>query len=333
MPPKVDLIVPGLFDLPLAEFEPGFLRDELPALNRVLRFARRAQTECLELEALVADAFGQQQLKCLPFAQAYGQDSTPGTRLVLCRAVHLKADMLNAIVLPLQQGADTETDIARILQDLESMFEEDFSIKDLGDGLWIMQLHSIDAPEHYPHYLAVLGKKANPYIEQSKTMLPWYRLMNEIQMFMHAHQVNQKRIADGLLAINSLWCWGAGKSAFRAGSEANWYCDDGLLQHFVKSLGLSCKPLAAITHELFDKPAVCVDLQLLEALKSASGRELKPLLVALETGLFQPLQAPLQNGKIVLRLRAGTQHELSLSRLSRFKFWMPDQSLVELSDQ
>ena len=53
---------------------------------------------------------------------------------------------------------------------------------------------------HYPHILSVLGKTANPFIEQSRQILPWYKLLNEIQMFMHQHEVNQQRMQRGAVS-------------------------------------------------------------------------------------------------------------------------------------
>ena len=39
----------------------------------------------------------------------------------------------------------------------------------------------------------------------------WRRRMNEAQMVLHAHPVNQAREARGELAVNSVWFWGAGE--------------------------------------------------------------------------------------------------------------------------
>ena len=41
-------------------------------------------------------------------------------------------------------------------------------------------------------------------------------LLNEAQMVLHAHPVNEAREARGEPAVNSLWLWGAGRAARRA---------------------------------------------------------------------------------------------------------------------
>ena len=39
----------------------------------------------------------------------------------------------------------------------------------------------------------------------------WRRRMNEVQMVLHAHRVNEAREARGALPVNSVWFWGAGR--------------------------------------------------------------------------------------------------------------------------
>ena len=40
----------------------------------------------------------------------------------------------------------------------------------------------------------------------------WRRVLNEIQMLLHAHPVNAQREARGLPAFNSVWLWGGGRA-------------------------------------------------------------------------------------------------------------------------
>ena len=39
----------------------------------------------------------------------------------------------------------------------------------------------------------------------------WRRIMNEVQMLLHAHPVNAEREARGLPVVNSVWFWGGGR--------------------------------------------------------------------------------------------------------------------------
>ncbi|MDG1096989.1 MAG: hypothetical protein P8N23_05160 [Methylophilaceae bacterium] len=50
------------------------------------------------------------------------------------------------------------------------------------------------------------------HFPQGEGALAWHQLQNEIQMLLFSHPVNQAREAQGLLVINSLWCYGLGAS-------------------------------------------------------------------------------------------------------------------------
>ncbi|MHC4221086.1 MAG: hypothetical protein ACYST9_01580, partial [Planctomycetota bacterium] len=98
---NIDLIIPGLFDLPLDELDSSFLKFELPALNRLLRFGRRYRNQAFDLDSMLIDSMGWNDLQALPYAQAYASKETRNSdRNLLFRAIHLKADMYSAIVLP-----------------------------------------------------------------------------------------------------------------------------------------------------------------------------------------------------------------------------------------
>lgn len=56
----------------------------------------------------------------------------------------------------------------------------------------------------------VSGRNINDYLPSGEDGKSWHSLMNELQMFLHAHPVNQHRQMQGLPSINSLWFWGAG---------------------------------------------------------------------------------------------------------------------------
>ncbi|HRQ66808.1 MAG TPA: phosphoglycerate mutase, partial [Xanthomonadaceae bacterium] len=63
--------------------------------------------------------------------------------------------------------------------------------------------------------------------EQSR----WRRLLNETQVLLHGHPVNVARAANGLLPVNSLWFWGAGRRPTRMrGGFSTVVGDDPLLR-------------------------------------------------------------------------------------------------------
>ena len=164
-----------------------------------------------------------------------------------------------------------------IIKDLNDIFKVDCDIAAIADGLFLVHLKEFAAPTHYPHILSVLGKTANPYIEQSRQNLRWYQLLNEIQMFMHQHEVNAERTSRGLLPINSLWCWGAGLVPQGFNAKLAWYCDDPVLDQFARSLGLNPESCANINRVDNSWDRILIDLRLIEFLKTGVTAELDQL--------------------------------------------------------
>jgi len=327
---NINLIIPGLIDLPVDELDSSFLKLKLPALNQLLRFGRYHRNQAFDLESMLIDSMGWEDLQTLPFAQAYASKQTQNSDYsLLFRAIHLKADIHSAIVLPLEDNPVNKDDISIIINDLRDLFKVDCDIVEVQDGLWLMHLHQCRPAQHYPHFLSIIGKKVDPYIEQSRQALPWYKLVNEMQMFMHQHDINRDRQASGLLPVNSLWLWGAGNLSKLTTNNINWYCDDELLRQFAGVSGIACENLDKVQTHDFGCDSIVVDMALLEALKISGAASLQALLSNMEIALFKPLLQGVMSGKCKLRLRFGSLNDLILSRYSTCQWWKKSVSLVE----
>jgi hypothetical protein len=327
---NVDLIIPGLFDLPVDALDPAFLKRDLPALNQILRFGQPCQNQAFDLESILIESMSWTGLQTLPFAQAYArQEMQNSDKILLFRAIHLKPDMYNAIVVPFEKNQTNDDDIIIIINELKELFKVDCDIHEVQHGLWLMQLKQCTPAQHYPHFLSVIGRKANPFIQQSKAALPWYKLMNEMQMFMHQHEINRNRLELGLLPINSLWFWGAGNLSKLTTKTIDWYCDDELLKQFAAVSGINCAELGKVKTGDFNCDSIIIDLALLEALKSHGETSLQFLLNNMEIRLFKPLLQRIKSNKCKLSLRAGSSNDLKLSRYSLYKWWNKSKSLLD----
>ncbi len=331
----IQIVLPGLFDLPLAEFDQGFLRERLPSLNRLLRLATRKPGATHGIDHILREALGlgspiEGVGAGLPLAGAH---ALPGEerseRLLLLQAVHLRPDLHRAIILPIQKSVENLADINILINDLKDIFKVDFDLRKLADGLYLLHLRDFDAPTHNPHLLTVLGKPANPYIEQARSILRWYRLLNEMQMYLHQHEVNQRRMQHGLLPINSLWCWGAGSPPAAVAYTGAWYCNDPLLNRFAESIGLRPAALADFSRGSGRDGAVVVDLRLLEALKTDPSAALEGLLLELERELFAPAIDLARRTRLRLRLRAGHDFDFEYGPAAGLRFWRRERNLYD----
>ena len=334
MAPRAQIILPGLFDLPADELDADFLRQGLPRLNHFLRFSSPRVNRCHTLDDLVGDALfvEHEPGSSLPLARTCaGDEGFDGARALLFEAAHLHADLNAALLLPLNRDQRNFDDINIIINDLSELFKVDCDISEVAEGTYLLILKDFSAPTHYPHPLSILGKATNVYTEQTRANLPWYRLLNEMQMFLYQHPRNVERVREGLLTINSLWCWGGGDGEMSHRS-ARWFCDDALLGRLPQQRGLEIFPLRDFDRQLPRADWVYLDLTLLETLKGLRDEKLESFLETLDRTVMAPaLDWTRRHGGSVT-LRVAASEDLVLRARDRFRFWRPRRSLVDLLD-
>ena len=328
------LLLPGLFDIPLSQCDPDVLANEMPQLNHLLRYASLRPNRAHSIDAMLGRVLAASDdidaSRCLPLAAAMSADeSLPTTHLMLIKAVNLQAGLHNALIVPIPESQENTDQINNIFNDLRDLFKVDCDINAVADNLYLMRLKEFEAPTHYPHLLSVLGKPANPYITQSRDNLRWYRLLNEMQMFMHQHEVNQQRLAQGQAAINSLWCWGAGELPATPGAPQLWLSNDDLMRQFAARLGIDHGAARELEAAPDDVDLVLIDLRLLEALKCAEHGSLEDLLRQIDSQLIGPLLRRLGQRGAGLRLCAGSEHDYEIGARARLRFWRRPQTLAD----
>lgn len=315
-------MIPGLFDLPLYELDAQELQRRTPAMHRLIRFASRIENHCFDIDDILADTLALTQ-KVLPYAHAL-RGSESG-HAVLFKPVHLKADINNALVFPVHE---TQENIARLINDLQDYFKVDFSIHALNDELFLMHLHQLQPVLEVPHYLSATGKKVTHYLEQAKSNLQWFKLFNEIQMFLFQHPVNQRRQQQGLPEINSLWCWGGDSWQGESFPQLAWFSEDVEMQALGQLYCADSAGLDQLVTSGIAQDAVVVDLRLMRCLKGQTDHDLLQLLQDIEQ---QYLSSLLNNDFAFIRLRAGAAFDLRFTRAMTGKFWKKSVNLSHLS--
>jgi hypothetical protein len=332
VPDQIDIVLPGLFDLPLYELDPALVSGQLAGLDQILRLATPRPNNAYSIDAILRPVLklGEDGDRGLPLAQACaGPQVQRRERLLLAQAVHLRADLQSAVVVPIELSDRTLEEIDILIKDLSDIFNAECNVTVLSGGRYLMELKTLGAPTHYPHILSVLGKTANPYIEQTREDLAWYRLVNEMQMFLYQHEVNRERAERGALPINSLWFWGGGEPPGPPAEKTGWYCDDALLNRFAESRGLSPAALDRVADTPPSAGAVVVDLRLLEMLKTGAETGLEAVLLDIDRQLLQPLLEAAGSSRMPLVLHAGYEFDFYLAPSSRWKFWRPPRSLAD----
>lgn len=88
-------------------------------------------------------------------------------------------------------------------------------------GAWYLQ-----AGEHQEWHASPvhqsLGEDLHPHLPRGPHGRRWRRLLNEVQMLLHEHEINQERRRRGAQPANSLWFWGVGALPAAAPAPRSW---------------------------------------------------------------------------------------------------------------
>lgn len=321
--PVIDLVIPGLLDLPLYELDESELKKQTPALHQLLRFAERRVNSVFDIDNILLHCLGLEQ-SALPYSHACQRDRHEHS--VLFKPVHLKLGINNAVVFPVDIE---EEQLSQLISDLQDYFKEDFDLSALPGDLYLMRLHHIQPMLQVPHYLSATGKKVTHYLEQAKTNLDWFKLFNEIQMFLFQHPVNQYRQQYNLPLINSLWCWGADTWQGEFFSEQQWFSDDNEIQalgHLYCGQSYALNEIRRIDPKL---KATVVDLSLLKSLKGHSAQPLRNLLMDIENNYLGDL---IESANHPIQLHTASVTNLIYQPSMRRRFWKKSVQLSDFSD-
>ena len=206
-----------------------------------------------------------------------GAAARPGSSpapLALLRAdpVHLRPDLDAARLFDSSHFSLSRAEAGGLAGALDRHFApEGLRVEALHPARWYLRLERpADAVFHPPG--AVVGRSAGGRLPAGNEGALWRRRMNEAQMVLHAHPVNEARERRGELPINSVWFWGAGVlGAAPRPRFQEVFADDPL----VRSLGLR---VGARVRDLVERA---------EAVGEAAGPDPGPRLVAPGAGFYR----------------------------------------------
>ncbi len=201
---------------------------------------------------------------------------------------------------------------------------------------WNLRL-SAAAPAFQPLTEAA-GRAAAP-LPLDAAYAPWRHALNEAQMVLHAHPVNQARVAAGLPVVNSLWPWGGGRlpapdSRRTAAAHDALWSNDPVARGVARLLQIEAAPMP----ESFRSSAARRPLAHFDAMEHpARGGDAivwRDELARFEADWLAPALADLRSGRLgALRLVAPGEFaaaELLVNRGDLWKFWRKPRALAEL---
>jgi hypothetical protein len=178
------------------------------------------------------------------------------------------------------------------------------------------------------------GRAATP-LPLTPAYAPWRHAINEAQMILHAHPVNQAREAAGRPLVNSLWPWGGGRLPEHRGSthDALWV-NDPVMQGIARLLQIDCADLPAGYARTAARTPLAVFDALEQPARSGDALVWRDQLARFEADWLAPILDALRSGQLdTLRLIAPgdlAAAELQVDRRDLWKFWRKPGALAEL---
>jgi len=322
-----ELVVPALFAVACGQ--------RFPALALLLGRGREAHPESRPLEKWLAEAFGTQDPLPAGVLSAYASGLAPGDALwARADPVHLRLMRDRLILIP--HGAfEISADEARALcEALNRHFGAALELHPIQPGCWCAKLDAglgIDAP--CPVEMA--GRDVDLIVPRGAAAGPYQRFLNESQMVLHGHPVNEAREARGEPALNSVWLWGSGRLPELAKSPwQSVLSDDPSVAGLARCAGARSRPLGTSASAWLDRaPEDGRHLAVLDSLRMpfalSQPAEYCARLEALERDWFAPLLAALRTGRVgMVSLHvpeAGASFETIRGDLRRF--WRRSRAL------
>lgn len=321
----LSLVLPGLLGEQTAEVS-------LPALEKVLARADRREGRA-GLEAALFELFGVsvQPDRDLPVA-AVGYVSDVGRKpkgyCLRADPVHLVPDRDHLVLVDGATLRLSRPEAERLVDELNAHFAgEGWRWEASVPTRWYLTLPEAPALRTYPLSM-VAGKAIRNYLPVGAEGRRWHGIMNEVQMLLHASEVNRHRQAQGEIPVSSVWFWGGG--AVPTVGHSRWsqvWSDEPV------SLGLaelSCTPHSAVPADaetwLREATAPGEHLLVLEdlclALRKDEGAGAQAALLAVHETWLAPLFAALRGRTLnSLSLHAGNGRVFHLTRAGLRRWW------------
>ncbi len=157
-----------------------------------------------------------------------------------------------------------------------------------------------------PHGLH--GQDVRAFMPQGQGAALWRKYLNEIQMLLHEHALNQKREVQGLPAVNSLWLAGGGMipatSSLPASTSGLLLANDALAAGLAKWRGLPAAALPVDAQQAIAQGTAYNHVYaVLHDMQAWEQNWLQPLLRALKKRQLRQLHVYFQSGLEVVHLQ------------------------------
>jgi len=248
----VFLLIPGLFG-PRGAGRAGDAAADVPVqtLARLLARADTVPVADAGFDGVLFRVFGVDPgdaaaLPVAPLTLLFDGGAPAAGYWLRADPVHLRAGQDKVVLTggaDLQLGVEEAAALCAEISD--HIAGEDLRLVAAAPTRWYLALPEAPAVRFSP-LEAVLGQDVRPHLPQGEAGRAWRRRLNEIQMLLHASEINRRRGARGQIEINSVWFWGGGTLPPAGDCRlTHAWGDHPLLGGLARHAGLVMRPLPA----------------------------------------------------------------------------------------
>lgn len=302
-------------------------RHAAPSLIKLLNRGQPAKHQP-SLAGTLCQAFGIEQQQDWPLAPicalAEGCKVDTGYWLRL-DPVHLEVVMGGLLLRPPNSLQLSLPEALALIADINLHWrDEGLEIQAVSPTHWYV--HLTETPNLHTTPLDQMhGEYLTPHLPRGADARHYLKLINEVQMLMHAHPVNLARESEGRLVVNGLWLWGggtlpAGKVGRNVEVTPDLIAGDDFELHALARL--AGRQVTAPPKALADLHGNGNTLVALTLPNGAWDVDIDAHLAQLEQNWFQPLLRRLTWGRIrQVRLDLLGQQAVSLTPGQAWRIW------------
>ena len=339
------LYFPGLLgpDVPVEELAseewPGC--DQLTHLCKLFSHSHRQALPKCSLEARIFQGMGivfppQQDVPLAHFRAKHVPHPIEGTQLWCLDPVYIQIDQEQAVLLANEQLELSEYEARHIIDDLNSHFSQDgFIVHYLSPHQWLLQGELAITTRTLNE---TLQKNINDYQPTGSDERRWRKLINEVQMLLHGHPVNQAREQRGEAVVNSLWLWGGFNQQESPYYEAiidAVYCDENFVHEVALVCDIKHKPLPIHIDKnlLVHKTSLLIFTDQLGAIRNNDVFSWFEHLKRFDKQVLAPLFQFLKEGKLNSLTLYSDTVSMTLTKKDLGKWWKRSKAFAASMNQ
>jgi hypothetical protein len=337
------LLLPDLF-WPDRDFRDIYRGLDAPALEQLLAKGRQRHAETASVEAWLCEQFSVERQQDWPVAPycLLADGGEPGEHYWLrADPVHVKLEGNRLMLADSGVFSISQQEAESLSDSLNAHFSaEGLTFYPLRPDRWYLRLEQAPAVETTALPEAV-GRSIDELLPRGAEASSWRARLNEVQMLLHAHAVNEERESAGKVPINSIWLWGGGKlsGAASAPFDAVW-SRDPFAAGLAQAARIAARDLPDSAADLLRASAgEGVNLVVLDALRGAAqygdAHGWREGLARLERDWFAPLLEALRQERVgMLSLHAlgpAGMRSAEITRGDLRRFWRRVKALADFA--